>query len=219
MTHGNKGNHDDRSTERQVPQADDEAGGQQAHSRPGQDAAPRTDPDQAPLQALWPGAGGVSEVRHLPHLLPQPGQQRAHPWRPEGELVSSAQEGHWVSNNLDTDPPLIGLEYGESTMAKPRATPSQMVPSKLVNRRPSPCAVCDRYISPFTGLPVILDDKARIIEFVHPGCCVQEGGMNVPAPAEPRMKPMKPSWSETSVIPAVLRQGTAIPEGKASHAE
>lgn len=212
MTHGNKGNHDDRSTERQVPQADDEAGGQQADSRPGQDAAPGTNPDQAPLQALWPGAGGVSEVRPLPHLLPQPGQQRAHPRRPEGELVSNSQEGDCVSNALDTDPSLTGIAYGDSTMAKPLATPSQMVPSKLMNRRPSPCAVCDRYISPFTGLPVILDDKARIIEFVHPGCCVQEGGTNVLAPTEPRMKP---SWSETSVISVVPRQGTTIPEERA----
>jgi len=79
-----------------------------------------------------------------------------------------------MSNDLDTDPPLISLAYGESMMTKAPATPSQMVPNKLVNRRPSPCAVCGRYISPFAGLPVILDDKARVIEFVHPGCCVHE---------------------------------------------
>lgn len=58
-------------------------------------------------------------------------------------------------------------------MTKPPPTPSQMVRSKLVNRKPIPCAVCDRYISAFTGLAVILN-KERIIEFVHPHCCVHE---------------------------------------------
>jgi hypothetical protein len=59
-------------------------------------------------------------------------------------------------------------------MTPPRAMASQMLQSKLVNRKPIPCAVCDRYISPFTGLPVILDNKERIIGFAHPGCCVHE---------------------------------------------
>jgi hypothetical protein len=59
-------------------------------------------------------------------------------------------------------------------MTKPPATPSQMVQSKLVNRKPIPCAVCDSYLSPFTGLPVILNEKEGIIGFVHPGCCVPE---------------------------------------------
>jgi hypothetical protein len=56
-------------------------------------------------------------------------------------------------------------------MTKPLATPSQMVRSKLLNREPMPCAVCERFIVPLTGLPVILNDKEGIIEFVHPGCC------------------------------------------------
>ncbi len=73
-----------------------------------------------------------------------------------------------------TDGPTMGLVHGVSTMTKPLARPSQMVQSKLLNRKPVLCAVCDRFISPFTGLPVILDSKARIIEFVHPGCCVHE---------------------------------------------
>jgi hypothetical protein len=59
-------------------------------------------------------------------------------------------------------------------MTKPLATPSQMVQSKLVNRKPALCAVCDRYISTFTGLPVIINEKEGIIRFVHPGCCVHE---------------------------------------------
>lgn len=54
------------------------------------------------------------------------------------------------------------------------ATPSQMVQSKLVNRQPVPCAVCNRYVGPFSGLPVILDAKDGIIGFVHPSCCVLE---------------------------------------------
>jgi hypothetical protein len=61
--------------------------------------------------------------------------------------------------------------HGKSTLTKPPATRSQMLQSKLVNRKPIRCAVCDCYISTFTGLPVILDNKARIIEFVHPSCC------------------------------------------------
>jgi hypothetical protein len=59
-------------------------------------------------------------------------------------------------------------------MTKPPATPSQMVQSKLVNRSPVTCAVCDSFISSFTGLPVILHRKEAIIRFVHPGCCVHE---------------------------------------------
>ncbi len=57
-------------------------------------------------------------------------------------------------------------------MIKPRAMASQLVQSKLVNRKPILCAVCERYISTFTGLPVVLDDKEQIIGFVHPDCCV-----------------------------------------------
>jgi len=60
-------------------------------------------------------------------------------------------------------------------MTKPLAAPSQMVRSKLLNRVPIRCAVCDCYISPLTGLPVILNDKEAIIEFVHPGCRTYEG--------------------------------------------
>jgi hypothetical protein len=57
-------------------------------------------------------------------------------------------------------------------MANLPRTPTQMVQSKLVNRLPIPCAFCDRYIGPFVGLPVILDNRGQIIEFAHPGCCV-----------------------------------------------
>lgn len=57
-------------------------------------------------------------------------------------------------------------------MTKPLALPAEMVHNKLANRTPTHCAVCDRFIGPFVGLPVILDAKERVIEFVHAGCCV-----------------------------------------------
>jgi len=50
-----------------------------------------------------------------------------------------------------------------------------MVPSKLLNRIPILCAVCDRFICPFDGLPVILDAREQIIRFVHAGCCERHG--------------------------------------------
>lgn len=59
-------------------------------------------------------------------------------------------------------------------MTKPPATPTQMVHSKLVNRRPIPCAVCDHYIGSFTGLPVNMNANEGIIEFVHRGCCANK---------------------------------------------
>ena len=58
-------------------------------------------------------------------------------------------------------------------MTKPSATSNQMVQNKLTNRKPVRCPVCDRFVGTLTGLPVILDDKTRIIEFAHPGCCAQ----------------------------------------------
>ena len=59
-------------------------------------------------------------------------------------------------------------------MTKPLATPAQMVGNKLTNRAPVMCAVCDHYITPYEGLPVILDARARIIEFAHAGCCARQ---------------------------------------------
>lgn len=59
-------------------------------------------------------------------------------------------------------------------MTRPLATPTQLIQSMLVNRRPSRCPVCDRYITPFMGLPVIMNKKGQIIEFVHPDCCVSD---------------------------------------------
>ena len=59
-------------------------------------------------------------------------------------------------------------------MTKPLATPAQVVGNKLTNRAPVMCAVCDQYITPYEGLPVILDARARIIEFAHAGCCARQ---------------------------------------------
>jgi hypothetical protein len=60
-------------------------------------------------------------------------------------------------------------------MTRPLVEMTQIVQSKLVNRTPTRCAICDHFIGPFRGLPVILDAKTQIIEFVHSGCCVHEG--------------------------------------------
>jgi hypothetical protein len=60
------------------------------------------------------------------------------------------------------------------SMTKPLASPAQLVNNTLANHIPVRCAVCDRYVASFTGRPVILDDKAQIIEFAHPDCCDQE---------------------------------------------
>jgi len=54
-----------------------------------------------------------------------------------------------------------------------------MVRSKLVNRIPVLCAVCEHFICPFDGLPVILDAKEQIIRFVHAGCCACPGAEQV----------------------------------------
>ena len=56
-------------------------------------------------------------------------------------------------------------------MHKMPATPAQMVQSKLVNTKPVRCAVCDHFICYLGGLPVVLNTRQQIIEFVHPGCC------------------------------------------------
>src|SRR6266849_9839698 len=87
ITKGNDLDYDDRSTKRQVPETAEEIGGQPADPRQSQVAAARADSHQAPLPNMWPGPGGLSQVRHLPHLLPKHGQQRSHPRSPEGELV------------------------------------------------------------------------------------------------------------------------------------
>ena len=52
----------------------------------------------APLQAVRPAAGRVSQVRHLPHLLPQVGRPRADSRREEGELVKGTHK------HMMTDP-------------------------------------------------------------------------------------------------------------------
>jgi hypothetical protein len=60
-------------------------------------------------------------------------------------------------------------------MITPQALRAQMVRNTLTNRLPVRCEICDRFIPTFAGLPVILDDKAPIIRFAHPGCCACEG--------------------------------------------
>src|SRR5262249_34843551 len=86
----NRVDHGDRSTVREVQETDGQAGGQQKGPGKGQDAAAREDPRAPALQAVRPAAGGLPQVRHLPDLLPQPGQRRHDPGRQEGELVRAA---------------------------------------------------------------------------------------------------------------------------------
>ena len=56
-------------------------------------------------------------------------------------------------------------------MANKPVAPIHLVRNKLTNRTALPCPVCGRFVSPFTGLPVILAIKGGIIEFAHPVCC------------------------------------------------
>ena len=53
-------------------------------------------------------------------------------------------------------------------MARHLASPSQLLEPGLLNRTPVRCALCDRYIATFVGLPVIMNAPRNIIEFVHP---------------------------------------------------
>lgn len=69
-------------------------------------------------------------------------------------------------------------------MTRPLATSMQMVESKLVNRKPALCPVCDRHVAPFTGLPVILSIKGQIIEFIHPGCCATDESPELDMPPQ-----------------------------------
>lgn len=55
-----------------------------------------------------------------------------------------------------------------------QSTP-RVVHNGLVNHAPVRCAVCGQYVATFDGIPVILNDKARIIDFAHPDCCPAVG--------------------------------------------
>lgn len=65
-------------------------------------------------------------------------------------------------------------------MTRPLARSNQRIQSKLVNRKPALCPICERYIAPFAGLPVILTLKGQMIEFTHPDCCAAD---EAPEPA------------------------------------
>ena len=54
--------------------------------------------------------------------------------------------------------------------------PTPMAQRYLTNSKAILCAVCDRYIRPLAGLPVIVEGKAQIIGFAHrPGCASEKG--------------------------------------------
>jgi hypothetical protein len=59
---------------------------------------------------------------------------------------------------------------------------ARRVGNGLMNRAPVRCPVCGRYLATFSGIPVIMDDKTRIIYFAHPDCCPGVGQL---AAAEP----------------------------------
>jgi len=60
-------------------------------------------------------------------------------------------------------------------MRRALATRAEMLRSKLLNRTPSLCPVCGLYVGTYVGVPVVLDEKKQIIEFVHTACCVAGG--------------------------------------------
>src|SRR5262249_47493628 len=60
-----------------------------AQNRQEEDGAAGVDPRAQSLPVVWPGPRGVSQVRHLPHLLPRHGEQGFDPGREKGKLVSS----------------------------------------------------------------------------------------------------------------------------------
>lgn len=50
-------------------------------------------------------------------------------------------------------------------------SPPRRVRNGLVNHTPIRCPVCGQYVATFAGIPVILNEKAQIIDFAHPDCC------------------------------------------------
>jgi len=60
-------------------------------------------------------------------------------------------------------------------MTLPPIARPHLLGNGLVNRAPICCPLCGRYIATFAGVPVILDDKAHIIDFAHVDCCADSG--------------------------------------------
>lgn len=57
---------------------------------------------------------------------------------------------------------------------KPLATASQLLASRLENRRPVLCPICHQYVATRLGRPVVLNRKESIVEFAHQACCVAQ---------------------------------------------
>lgn len=53
----------------------------------------------------------------------------------------------------------------------PASPAPRLLRNGLVNHAPIRCAVCGQYVATFAGIPVMMDDRARIIYFAHPACC------------------------------------------------
>jgi hypothetical protein len=56
-------------------------------------------------------------------------------------------------------------------MALPPKERPRLLRNGLVNRAPILCPLCGQYVATFVGIPVILGDKASIIDFAHRDCC------------------------------------------------
>src|SRR5215475_15075001 len=61
-----------------------------AQDRQEEDDAAGADSRSQSLSAVWAGPRSVSQVRHLPDLLPRHGEQGSDPGREEGKLVKAA---------------------------------------------------------------------------------------------------------------------------------
>src|SRR5437016_2919357 len=86
----NKATYGSRSKKRQISPPAGQAGCQQEDAGQGQNAAAREDPHSTALQVVWPAAGRVPQVWHLPDLFPEHGQQRPDSRCPKSELVRTA---------------------------------------------------------------------------------------------------------------------------------
>ena len=80
-------------------------------------------PAPQPLQALRPSPRRLSQVRHLPDLLPEPGQPRPDPGRQEGELVSRP------AIDADVDPTCLDSRIAETPRRADAARPPIVSPS------------------------------------------------------------------------------------------
>jgi hypothetical protein len=56
-------------------------------------------------------------------------------------------------------------------MTLPTVKRPHLLRNGLFNRSPIICPLCGRYVACYAGIPVIIDEKASIVDFAHPDCC------------------------------------------------